>query len=76
MCYLSGLVNTLENSCCYFLGTAAGISAGADTLDESRLVMTFFEVMEILCSLIEVLEGKTGGEIPESPRLRFSKDFI
>ena len=33
---------------------------------------TILGVTEILCGFILVLEGKTGKEIPESPRLEFS----
>ena len=33
-------------------------------------------VTEILCSLRLVLEGKTGKEIPESPRLEFLEKFL
>ena len=32
--------------------------------------------MEILCSFRLVLEGKTGKEIPESPRLEFLEKFL
>ena len=37
--------------------------------------LTILEVTKILCSLRLVLEGKTGKEIPESSRLKFSKSF-
>ena len=36
---------------------------------------TFLGVMEILCSFILVLEGKTSKEIPESLRLEFLEKF-
>ena len=37
--------------------------------------LTILEVTKILCSLRLVLEGKTGKEIPESSRLKFSEQF-
>ena len=51
-----------------------GIQSGSEALDESKFIMTFFtilEVMEILCSFRLVLEGKAGKEIPESSRFVF-----
>ena len=37
--------------------------------------LTILGVTEILCSFKLVLEGKTGKEIPESPRLEFIEKF-
>ena len=61
-----------------FFRTATGIQSGPDTFDESKVVMTFLTikgVTEILCSFRLVLEGKTGKEIPESPRVEFLEKF-
>ena len=63
-----------ESSSSQFFKTTTGIQSGADTLDESRFVMTFLTILgvtEILCSFRLVLKGKTGKEIPESSRLEF-----
>ena len=57
-----------ERSGSQFSKSATGIQSGPDTLDESRSLMTFLtilEVMEILCSFRLVLEEKTRKEIPE-----------
>ena len=57
-----------------FLRNTTGIQSGPHAFDESRFVMTFLTILgviEILCSLRLVLEGKTGKEIPESSRLEF-----
>ena len=62
-----------------FFRTTTGIQSGPDAFDESRFVMTFLTilgVMEILCSFRLVLEGKTGKEIRESPRLKFLEKFF
>ena len=37
--------------------------------------LTIFRVREISCSFKLVLDGKTGKEIPESPRLEFLEKF-
>ena len=37
--------------------------------------LTIFRITEILCSFILDLEGKTGKEILESPRLEFLEKF-
>ena len=37
--------------------------------------MTFLAILNILCSFILVLEGKTGKEIPESSSLEFLEKF-
>ena len=66
-----------ESSGSQYFRITAGIQLG--TFDESRLVMTFLtilEVMEILCSFRLVLEGKTSKEIPESSRLGFLQTFL
>ena len=68
-----------ESSGSQFFRTTAGIQSGPDTFDESRFVMTFLTilgVMEILCSFILVLEGKTGKEILESSRFEFLEKFL
>ena len=62
-----------------FFRTTTGIQSEPDTFDDSRFVMTFLtilEVMEILCSFRLVLEGKTGREIPESSRFEFLEKFL
>ena len=49
------------------------MQSGPDAFGESRTVMTFLtimEVMEIWCFRL-VLEGKSGKEVPESSRLEF-----
>ena len=56
-----------------------GIQSGTDAFDESIFIMTFLTILgviEILCSIRLVLEGKTGKEIPESSRLEFLKKFL
>ena len=58
--------------------TTTGIQSGPDAFDKSRFIRTFptiLGVTEILCSFKLVLEGKTGKEIPESPRLEFIEKF-
>ena len=54
------------NSGSQFLRETIEIQSGPDTFDESRFLMTpltILGVIEILCSLRLVLEGKTGNEI-------------
>ena len=68
-----------ESSGSQFFRTTTGIQSGPDTFDESRFVMIFLiilGVMEILCSLRLVLEGKTGKEIPESSRFEFLEKVL
>ena len=68
-----------ESSGSQFFRATTGIQSGPDAFDESRFGMTFFTilgVMEILCSSKLVLEGKTGKEIPESPRLELLEKFL
>ena len=68
-----------ESSGSQFFRTTTGIQSGPDAFDESRFVMAFLTilgVMEILCSFRLVLEGKTGKEIPESPRFEFLEKFF
>ena len=55
------------------------LESGPDAFHESRFIMTFLtilEVMEILCSFRLVLEGKTGDKMPESSRLEFLEKFL
>ena len=55
-----------------FFRTTTEKQSGPDAFDESRFVMTFLtilEVMVVLRSFRVVLEEKTGKEIPESSRL-------
>ena len=62
-----------------FFRTTTGIQSGPDAFDESRFIMTFLtilEVMVILCRFRLVLEGKTGKEIPESSRVDFLEKFL
>ena len=52
--------------------TTTGIQTGPNDFDESRLVMTFSNILgvtEILCSLRLVLEGKTSKKGPVPSRL-------
>ena len=68
-----------ESSGSQFFRTTTGIQSGPGAFDESRFVMTFVTilgVMEILCSVRLVLEGKTGKEIPESSRFEFLEKFL
>ena len=68
-----------ESSGSQFFRTTTGIQSGPDTFDEIRFVMTLLTilgVMEILCSLRLVLEGKTGKEITESSRFEFLEKFL
>ena len=56
-----------------------GKQSGLDVLDESRFVMTFLTILgviEILCSLRLVLEGKTDREIPKPSRLESLGKFL
>ena len=68
-----------ERSGPQFFRITTGIQSGPDTFDESRFVMIFLtilRVMEILCSLRLVLEGKIGKEIPEASSLEFFEKFL
>ena len=68
-----------ESSGSQFFRTTNGILPRPDTIEESRLVMTFLTnlgVTEILCSFKLVLEGKTSKEIPEPSRLEFLEKFL
>ena len=68
-----------ESSGSQFFRTTTRIQSGPNAFDESRLAMTFLTILgviEILCSLRLVLEGKTGKEIPESSRLEFLEKFL
>ena len=68
-----------ESSGSQFFRTTTGIQSGPDAFDESRFVMTFLTILgvvEILCSLRLVLEGKTSKEIPESSRFEFLEKFL
>ena len=52
-----------ESSGSQFFRTTTGIQSGPDAFDESRFIMTFLtilEVMQLLHSFRLVLEGKTG----------------
>ena len=63
----------------HFFRTTTGIYSGADTLDKSRLVKTFFTnlvVTGILCIFRLVQERKAGEEIFESSRLEFLEFFL
>ena len=55
------------------------ITSEPDNFDKSKFAMMFLTilwVMEILCSLSLILEGKTGTEIPDSSRLEFLRKFL
>ena len=67
-----------ESSGSQFFRSTTGIQSGPDAFNKSRFVitlLTILEVMEIFCYLRLVLEGNTGREIPESPRLEFLEKF-
>ena len=73
------LASMYESSGSQFFRTTTGIQLGPDSFDESRFVMNFLTilgVMDILCSLKLVLEGKTGKEIPKSSRFQFLEKFL
>ena len=62
----------------HFLKTNTGIESGADTVDESRLAMTFLTnlgITRMLCFIRLYLKEKAGKEIPESSRLEFLERF-
>ena len=62
-----------------FFRTTTGIQLGPDASDESRFVVTFLTILgiiEISYSFRLVLEGKTGKEMSESPRLEFLERLI
>ena len=68
-----------ESSASQFFRTTTRIQLGPNAIDEERFVMTFLTtlgVTEILCSFRLVLEGETGKEIPQSPRLEFLEKFL
>ena len=68
-----------ESSGSEFFRITTGIQSGSEAFDESKFIMTFFtilEVMEILCSFRLVLEGKAGKKIPDSSRLVFLENFL
>ena len=62
-----------------FFRDTTGIQSRPDVFNESRFIMTFLtilEIIEILCSFRLVLEEKTGKEIPKSSRLEFLQNFL
>ena len=65
-----------ESSGSQFFRTTTGIQSGPDAFDESRFVITFLTILDILCSFRLVLKGKTGKEIPESSRIEFLEKFL
>ena len=68
-----------QSSGSQFFITPPGIQSGPDAFDELRFVMTFCNILgviEILCSLRLVLEGKTGKDIPESSNLGLLEGFL
>ena len=68
-----------ESSGSQFFRTTAGIQAGPDAFDESRLIMTFLSILgvtEILCTFRLVLVRKTDKEIPKSSRLELLQQFL
>ena len=68
-----------ESSGSEFFRITTGIQSGSEAFDESKFIMTFFtilEVMEILCSFRLVLEGKAGKEIPESSRFESFENVL
>ena len=63
----------------HFFTTTTGTQSGLDSIDKSRLVMTFLfslGVREISCNFRLVLYGRAGKEIPESSRLEFLEKFL
>ena len=67
-----------ESSGSQFSRTTSGIVSGIEAFDESRFIMTYLTILgviEILCSLRLVLDGKIGKEIPQSSRIEFFKKF-
>ena len=68
-----------ESSGSQFYRNTTGIRSGPNIFDQSRFVMTFLtilEVMKTLCSFRLVLDGKTGKEIPETSRLEFLEKLL
>ena len=68
-----------ESSGSQFFRTTTRIQSRPDDFHESRFFMTFLTilgVMEILCSVRLVLEGKTGKKIPQSSRLELLEKFL
>ena len=68
-----------ESSSSQFFRTASGTQSRPDAFDKLELVMTFLTNLgdtEILCSFRLVLGWKTGKEISESSRLKFSEVFL
>ena len=60
-----------------FFRTTTEIQSATDAFDESRFAMfIILGVMEILCSFLLVLEGKTGEETPESSKLELLEKFL
>ena len=59
----------------YFLSLSPRSSWKPDAFDESRFVMTFLTILEVIeiCSFRLVLEGK---QIPKSSRLEFLEKFL
>ena len=57
-----------ESSGSQFFRNITRIQSGPDIFDESRFVMTFL-------TILLVLEGKAGKEIPESSRLEYLEKF-
>ena len=67
-----------ESSGSQFFKATTGIQSGPDVFSESRSIISFLtilQVIEILCSFRLVLEGKTVKEIPKSSRLEFLENF-
>ena len=76
---LKSSASVYESSGSQILRTTTGIQSEPGAFDESRSVMTFLtilEVIEISCCFRLVLEGKIGKEIPESSRLEFLEKFL
>ena len=68
-----------ESSSSQFFRTTSGTQSRTDAFDKLELVMTFLTNLgdtEILCSFRLVLGWKTGKEISESSRLKFSEVFL
>ena len=67
---LKSSASMYESSGSQVFRTTTGIQSGPDSFDESKFIMTFLIILEVMeiCSFRLVLKGKIGKEIPESSR--------
>ena len=76
---MKSLASIYESSGSQFLRTTTGIQSGPVAFGELRFVitsLTILRVIEILCSIRLVLQGKTCKEIQEPSRLHFLERFL